>query len=67
MPAAIHWPRLSFQKVSQIRVLYYLILLYQSRYMYQEPSTSGLTYLRDSITEVNYFQLPAIKLNVIGE
>ena len=35
--------------------------------MYQEPSTSGLTYLRDSITEVNYFQLLAIKLNVIGE
>ena len=67
MPAAIHWPRLSFQKVSQIRVLYYLILLYQSRYMYQEPSTSGLTYLRDSITKVNYFQLLAIKLNVIGE
>ena len=30
MPAAIHWPRLSFQKVSQIRVLCYLILLYQS-------------------------------------
>ena len=67
MPAAIHWPRLSFQKVSQIRVLYYLILLYQSRYLYQEPSTSGLTYLRDSITKVNYFQLLAIKLNVIGE
>lgn len=38
-----------------------------SKYMYQEPSTSGLTYLRDSITEVNYFQLHAIKLNVIGE
>ena len=67
MPAAIHWPRLSFQKVSQIRVLYYLILLYQSRYLYQEPSTFGLTYLRDSITKVNYFQLLAIKLNVIGE
>ena len=67
MPAAIHWPRLSFQKVSQIRVLCFLILLYQSRYMYQEPSTSGLTYLRDNITEVNYFQLLAIKLNVIGE
>ena len=62
MPAAIHWPRLSFQKVSQIRVLCYLILLYQSIYMYQEPSTSGLTYLKDSITEVNYFQLLAIKL-----
>ena len=67
MLAAIHWPRLSFQKVSQIRVLCCLILLYQSRCMYQEPSTSVLTYLRDSITEVNYFQLLAIKLNVIGE
>ena len=33
-----------------------------SKYMYQEPSTSGLTYLKDSITEVNYFQLLAIKL-----
>ena len=53
MPAAIPWPRLSFQKVSRIRV--------------QERATSGLTCSRDSITEVNYFQLLAIKLNVIGE
>ena len=67
MPAAIHWPRLYFQKVSRITVLCYLILLYQSRYMYQEPSTCGLTYLRESITEVNYFQLHAVKLNIIGE
>ena len=37
-----------------------------SKYMYQEPSTSGLTYLRHSITEVNYFQVHAIKLNVTG-
>ena len=64
MPAAIHWPRLSFQKVSQLRVLYHLILLFQS--IYQERATSGWKYLRDSITEVNYFQLHAIKLNVIG-
>ena len=34
--------------------------------MYQERATSGLTYLRDSVNEVNYFQLQAIKLNVIG-
>ena len=63
MPAAIHWPRLSFQKVSRIRLLDSTV----SKYMYQERATSGLTYLRESITEVNYCQLHAIKLNVIGE
>ena len=50
MPAAIHWPRLSFQKVSQIRVCttwFYFIKVYIN----QERATSGLTCLRD----INYY------------